>query len=125
MRAIFYIIIFLFCFNSYAQEKQCEEFKVGKFTYSDPDYAELVTTRNDSIQTDSFHEIGLEMTSKVTWLSDCKYEIEYIEVNDSILESLIGMKYIIEIIKIDNNKIICRTKSDGIVIEKEMIKIKT
>jgi hypothetical protein len=119
------IIILLLTINSYAQENKCSDFKVGKFTYSDPDYADLITIRNDSIQIDSYPKMGWEMTSKVEWLTDCKYEILYIKVNDSKMESLIGIKYVIEIIEIDNNKIICRTESEGITVEKEMIKTET
>ena len=65
------------------------------------------------------------MTSRVEWLTDCKYEIVYTKVNEPEIESLIGIKYVIEIIGIDDNKIMFRTESDGIIVEKEMIKTKT
>ena len=65
------------------------------------------------------------MTSRVEWLTDCKYEIVYTKVNDPKMKSLIGIKYVIEIIGIDNNKIMFRTESDGIIVEKEMIKTET
>ena len=38
-----------------------------------------------------------------------------------MMEGLIGIKYVIEIINIDQNKILCKTESEGIVVEKEMI----
>ena len=112
-------------FNSFSQKRECTDFKVGKFTYLDPNYADLITERNDSIQTDSYPSMDLIMTSRIKWLSDCKYEIEYIKVNDSKMQSIIGVKYIIEIIEINNNKILCKSESNGIIVEKEMIKIKT
>ena len=65
------------------------------------------------------------MTSRVEWLTDCKYEIVYTKVNEPEIESLIGIKYVIEIIGIDDNKIMFRTESDGIIVEKEMIKTET
>ena len=125
MKQTISIFILLLTLNSFSQEKKCSDFKVGKFTYSDPDYADLITIRTDSLQIDSYPKMGWEMTSRIEWLTDCKYEIEYIKVNDPKMESLIGIIYVIEIIEIDDNKIICRTESDGISVEKEMIKTET
>jgi hypothetical protein len=122
MKQTIFLSFLLLTLSSFAQEKNCSDFKVGEFTYTDPDYADLVTVRTDSLQTDSYPEMGWEMTSSIRWISDCKYEIEYIDVNDSKLESIIGVKYVIEIIEINENKILCRTESDGISVEKEMIK---
>jgi len=122
MREPITIILLLLTFGLFAQEKKCSDFKIGKFTYSDPDYSDLITVRTDSLQTDSYPKMGWEMTSRVKWLTDCKYEMEYIKVNDPKMESLIGIKYVIEIIEIKENKILCRTESDGITVDKEMIK---
>jgi outer membrane protein TolC len=47
----------------------------------------------------------------VKWLTACKYEIEYIEVNIPKMESIIGTKYIIEIIDINKMQAI---ESDSI-----------
>ena len=116
------IILLLLTLNSFGQEKDCSNFKIGEFTYSDPDYADLITIRTDSFQTDRYPEMGWEMISKVKWLTKCKYEIEYIKVNKPMLESIIGTKYVIEIIEIKENKILCKTESEGIGIEREMIK---
>jgi hypothetical protein len=122
MREPITIILLLLTFGLFAQEKKCSDFKIGNFTYSDPDYSDLITVRTDSLQTDSYPKMGWEMTSRVKWLTDCKYEMEYIKVNDPKMESLIGIKYVIEIIEIKENKILCRTESDGITVDKEMIK---
>jgi len=125
MKQTISIFILLLTLNSFSQEKKCSDFKVGKFTYSDPDYSDLITVRTDSFQIDSYPKMDWEMTSRVEWLTDCKYEIVYIKVNDPKMESLIGIKYVIEIIGIDDNKIMCKTESDGITVEKEMIKTET
>ncbi|WP_298508294.1 hypothetical protein [uncultured Kordia sp.] len=122
MKPTIIILTLFISLISFSQEKKCSDFKIGKFTYSDPDYADLITERTDSLQTDHYPKMGWKLTSKVKWLTACKYEIEYIEVNIPKMESIIGTKYIIEIIDINKNKILCRTESDGIVIEKEMIK---
>lgn len=107
-----------------AQEMECSEFKIGKFRYTDPDYADLVTIRKDSIQIDSYPSLGWEMKNRITWLSDCTYQTECISVNEASLESLIGITYIIQIIAIRNDTIVCRAESDGITIDKEMVKVK-
>ena len=125
MKNLILILILNLTLNGWAQEKNCSDFKVGKFTYSDPDYADLITVRTDSLQIDSYPKMGWAMTSRVEWLTDCKYEIIYIKVNDPKMKSLIGIKYVIEIIGIDDNKIMCKTESDGITVEKEMIKAET
>jgi len=39
------------------------------------------------------------------------------KVNKPILESIIGTKYVIEIIEINENKILCKTESERVVIE--------
>jgi hypothetical protein len=122
MKQILYVIISFITLNSFAQETSCSDFKVGTFTYSDPDYADLISVRTDSVQTDTYPIMGWEMTSSIIWLTDCKYEIKCIKVNDQKLEPLIGITYIIEIIDINANIILCRTESYGVTVEKEMIK---
>ncbi len=122
MRILIGVIFLFFTLHGNSQQLDCSEFKVGRFTYTDEDYSDLVTVRTDSLQTDTYRIMGLKTISTVKWLSDCKYEIVYIRVNDPKMESLIGIKYVIEIVQIDHNKIICRTASEGIVVEKEMIK---
>jgi len=111
------VIILLLTLTSFGQEKDCSNFKIGEFTYSDSDYADLITIRTDSLQTDRYPEMGWELISKVKWLTKCKYEIEYVKVNKPILESIIGTKYVIEIIEINENKILCKTEPEEVVIE--------
>ena len=124
MQKVIFIVLFLITTIAFSQELNCSDFKNGTFTYTDPDYADLLTTRTDSIQIDTYPKLDLEMTSTVTWLSDCKYQMVYTKVNDPKMEAIIGIKYVIEIIEINDNKIICQTVSEGIIVKKEMIKLK-
>ncbi|RAJ13256.1 hypothetical protein [Olleya aquimaris] len=123
MRNLLPIIIFLLALTGKAQDKECLNFKVGKFKYTNPDYSDLITIRKDTLQIDYYPNFGWELTSKINWLNDCKYEMIYIAVNDSKLDLLIGTKFVIEIMEINNNKILCRTVSEGLTVEQEMIKI--
>ncbi len=123
MRQTSILILILLTFNCKAQENIYAEFKTGRFIYSDPDYADLITTRTDSIQIDTYPYADFETTSQIKWSSACTYEMEYMEVSNSLMNPLIGTKIIIEIINLEDNKIRCRTVSDGIEVEKEMIKV--
>ena len=122
MKLTLKIIILTLSLNAFRQSLDCSDFKTGKFEYADPEYAELVTLRNDSLQIDSYTDMGWKITSKIEWLSDCKYRMECIEVNHAKMSTLIGKTYVIEIIEIDGNRILCQSESDGFVTKKEMIK---
>jgi len=52
------VIILLLTLTSFGQEKDCSNFKIGEFTYSDSDYADLITIRTDSLQTDRYPELN-------------------------------------------------------------------
>lgn len=119
MRTIFTTFLFLLSISISAQEKKCSEFKTGKFKYSDISWKEITSVRTDSIQTDYYSESNMKIVSKITWLSDCKYKMEYIEVSEKVFEHKIGEVAFIEIVEINNNKIVCRNDSYSI----EMIKI--
>lgn len=122
MKQVLSIIFLLLTFVSYSQEKKCSDFKTGKFIHTDPDFKDLVTIRTDSIQREFYPKTGWEMIAKIKWLSDCKYEMEYIKANKDILQAIIGTKYVIEIIEINDNRIKCKSESGEMIIEKEMIK---
>lgn len=124
MQKIIFIVLFIITSSCFSQELNCSAFKNGTFTYTHPDYADLLTIRKDSIQIDTYPKLNLEMTSTVTWLSDCKYQMVYTKVNDPKMEPIIGVKYVIEIIEINDNKIMCQTDSGDVIVKQEMIKLK-
>ena len=118
----FFILLAIVVNYSVAQHYTCTDFKTGTFSYLDPDYSDLKTVRNDSLQFDSYPSMGWEITSSINWLSECRYETTCIAVNTPKIASLIGTRYTIEIIEINENKIRCKTVSEGIEVEKELIK---
>ncbi len=128
MRKILSLLTIIISINSFGQIRTCKDFKNGTFKYfqtnSGIGYGDLITTRNDSLQIDSFPKLGLETESQINWISDCKYEMEIVKVNLSSMKTLIGVKKIVEITSINNNEIIFRTDCNGIIEEREMIKIK-
>lgn len=119
MKLTLIILISLATILISAQEKQCSDFKTGKIKYSDISWSEITSVRTDSTQTDYYSESNMELVSKITWLSDCKYKMEYTKVNEEWFKHKIGETMIIEIVEINDNKISCRNES----YEIEMIKI--
>lgn len=109
MKILSLLIVILASAPSLAQHLDCSKFKTGHFRYFDEDYADLLTIRTDSTQIDVYIETSdLEVTSRLKWLSNCRYEFEYYKVNDARFESLIGTKYTIAITEIKGDTITCQ-----------------
>ena len=69
------------------------EFKNGKFKFHNEDQnSDYIVERKDSIQTETKLTTGVVMTEKVTWNSQCQYDLQQIsttnphpEIGDSFL----------------------------------------
>ncbi|MFC4740678.1 DNA topoisomerase IV [Flavobacterium ponti] len=74
----YYLLAISFLLTScYNQERNCQDFKTGKFKSEiEVDGKKLVTTfeRNDSIQIETFD--GVTDTYDVRWTNDCEYVIK-------------------------------------------------
>lgn len=74
------IVPFLLAFSlisCYEQERNCKDFKTGKFTSETTIEGKKLTTefeRNDSIQIETYK--GKIDTFKVRWLNDCEYVMQ-------------------------------------------------
>jgi hypothetical protein len=70
----------LFCFllfSCYDQERNCKDFKTGKFQFDLEVNGKKNTTifeRNDSIEIETFN--GRTDTSTIRWVNDCEYVLE-------------------------------------------------
>ena len=126
MRSFLILILLFISATSYAQDLDCSKFRTGYYRYANQDYADLLTVRTDSIQTDSYPApMNFIATSRVKWLSDCTYEFEYFKVNDEKFNSLIGTTYAIEIIAIKGDTITCqKVESSKLKTTMDMIKVK-
>jgi len=118
------IVILLITLYSCSQEKKCTDFKVGKFVYSDPNYSEWKVNRTDSTQTEISTKSGIEIYSSIKWISDCKYILTYQKVLNSEVKNIIGKTIEVEIIKTKLDRYTCKSKSDAIDLELEVVKIK-
>lgn len=94
-------ICFIFCLvacSSFAQTKNCEEYKFGEFVY--PDNPNKVSVRKDTIQ-ESYNNGKLEMQWKITWINDCTYEMVCQKVFNPSIPIKIGDRIVTTIIETD------------------------
>ena len=77
MKFIFILFSALLMVSCYNQERNCTDFKTGKFTSETEIEGKKYTStfeRNDSIQIESYE--GKIDTFKVRWTNDCEYIIQ-------------------------------------------------
>ena len=98
----------------------CEEFREGEYTAQLPGDVEIEITRTNDIQIEKAN--GLEFKFKLTWLSDCKYKLEYIEENGQISDTFITTTNIFEI-NGNSYKCIAKDQESEAFIKLEMRKV--
>lgn len=77
MRYLAIFILALLFTSCYQQERNCKDFKTGKFTFEyEINGVKKVTNfeRNDSIEIETFE--GKTDTATVRWVSDCEYILQ-------------------------------------------------
>lgn len=75
--SIFSLLMLTLFTSCYQQERNCKDFKTGKFTSETEIEGKKITStfeRNDSIQIESYK--GKIDTFKVRWTNDCEYIIQ-------------------------------------------------
>ncbi|MEA9414025.1 MULTISPECIES: hypothetical protein [unclassified Flavobacterium] len=121
MKETILLIILLINLNTYSQEKKCSDYKVGKFTYTNPIYKNWKILRNETeqIETDKVNKI--ELRASINWVSACEYILTYTKFNDSENHSIVGQKINVKIIKVGNESVICESEGLGAKLELEMV----
>lgn len=77
MRILLVFLISLFFISCYEQERNCEDFRTGRFEFEALSGTEVFKTtiiRNDSLEIDFFQ--GKSDTSSIRWINDCEYVIK-------------------------------------------------
>jgi len=75
-----YIFFFLAFFGCSVHKSSCKQFHIGKFTgTSDFDGAVTVIERSDSLQIETNKNSGSVTKARIHWVSDCEYELNFIE----------------------------------------------
>lgn len=93
MKTIFLGLLFLLITSCYQQERNCTDFKTGKFTSETEIEGKKYTStfeRNDSIQIETYE--GKIDTFKVRWTNDCEYVIRNIHPKNRAEKKPIQMK---------------------------------
>lgn len=73
MRNVFVTTLLLFCISCFSPERNCTEFKTGKFRFTSIVLGDTLTTqfvRTDSIEVDFY--LNRVDSSSVRWLNDCE-----------------------------------------------------
>lgn len=116
-------LLLIINFSCSSPEKKCADFKTGNFKYSDPQYQNFKIVRSGSTQTEMDSVTGLEIQGDVKWTSDCSYTLKYTKVNNPAYSSVVDKEINVEIIKISDNKITCKSESSDGTTEVELEKI--
>lgn len=93
MKKILFLIPLLSLLSCYDAERNCKDFKTGKFKFEyEVDGAKKTTLfeRNDSIEIETFE--GKTDTASIRWISDCEYVLQKLHPKNMAEEKAIGMK---------------------------------
>ncbi len=73
-----YIIPFFLIFNVYSlfgQNKDCSNFKIGKFKMEDSLIGTTLITRTDSVQIEYIPQLKIKVALNLKWINDCTYKL--------------------------------------------------
>jgi hypothetical protein len=82
MKQLFTILLlFVASANSYSQDNNCLQYHKGKFTYTDSANNVILVKRKKKFQVETNQTTGAWINFRITWISDCEYELEQVGTN--------------------------------------------
>ena len=93
MKKIIFLLPILLLLSCYNTERNCKDFKNGKFKFEyevDGVKKTTIFERKDSIEIETFE--GKTDTSSIRWVSDCEYILQKIHPKNMAEEKAITMK---------------------------------
>ncbi|PKB15437.1 DNA topoisomerase IV [Flavobacterium sp. 5] len=93
MRKIIFLLPILSLMSCYDAERNCKDFKTGKFKFEyeiDGVKKTTVFERNDSIEIETFE--GKTDTATIRWINDCEYVLQKKHPKNKAEEKAIDMK---------------------------------
>ena len=93
MKKITFLLPLLLLLSCYDAERNCKDFKAGKFKFEyevDGIKKTTVFERNDSIEIETFE--GKTDTASIRWVNDCEYVLLKLHPKNMSEEKAIGMK---------------------------------
>lgn len=95
MKKIIFLLPLLMLLSCYNVERNCKDFKTGKFKFEyKVDGVKKITffERKDSIEIETFE--GKTDTSSIRWVNDCEYVIQNINPQSMAEKKAINMKIV-------------------------------
>ena len=107
------ILLFLSA-NAIGQFKECDHFRNGKFQITEENMENSIIERNGDVQIEYGEFSQLKVELKVSWVDDCNYTLELVQVleNPKGINVSMGMMLYVEIIETKENSYIQKTSSD-------------
>ncbi|MDD2821368.1 DNA topoisomerase IV [Flavobacterium petrolei] len=93
MKKILLLLPLLLLMSCYDAERNCKDFKTGKFKFEyEVDGVKKTTLfeRNDTIEIETFE--GKTDTAAIRWVNDCEYVLQKIHPKNMAEKKAIGMK---------------------------------
>ncbi|MFV8373593.1 DNA topoisomerase IV [Flavobacterium sp. LB2P74] len=93
MKKIIFLLPILLLMSCYDAERNCKDFKTGKFKFEyevDGVKKTALFERNDSIEIETFE--GKTDTASIRWVNDCEYILLKLHPKNMAEEKAIGMK---------------------------------
>lgn len=93
MKKLLLFPVFVLLASCYSNERNCKDFKTGKFTFEyeiNGQKKTTVFTRTDSLEIETFE--GKTDTSLVRWVSDCEYILQKKHPKNMQEEKAVQMK---------------------------------
>ena len=93
MKKITFLLPLLLLLSCYDAERNCKDFKTGKFKFEyevDGIKKTTVFERNDNIEIETFE--GKTDTASIRWVNDCEYVLLKLHPKNMAEEKAIGMK---------------------------------
>lgn len=93
MKKILFLLPLLSLISCYDAERNCKDFKTGKFKFEyEVDGIKKTTLfeRNDTIEIETFE--GKTDTAAIRWVNDCEYVLQKIHPKNMAEKKAIGMK---------------------------------
>jgi hypothetical protein len=93
MKKIIFLLPLLILISCYDVERNCKDFKTGKFKFEyeiDGVKKTTVFERNDSIEIETFE--GKTDTASIRWVNDCEYVLQKKHPKNKAEEKAIDMK---------------------------------
>jgi hypothetical protein len=93
MKKIVFLPLFIILISCYNQERNCKDFKTGKFEFVQKiNGVEKKSTfeRTDKIQIETFE--GKTDTASIRWINDCEYILQKLHPKNRMEQKAINMK---------------------------------